>query len=217
MTQGICSVEGCERPARCRGWCTKHYQRWAAHGDPLHEPYSALVRSQFDRAMVRVDKNGPISEACPDLGPCWLWTGPVHPDGYVQVEGRRNVGLGPKLLHRLIYEELIGPIPCYPQGHPEAGDPMPLDHLCHTVDLECVGGSGCLHRRCCNPVHLEPVTREKNHERAHFPNAYRTACKHGHPYTPENTYRAPSSPNTRQCRACAREAQRRYAVARKAS
>lgn len=27
-----CSVEGCTRPRRARGWCTSHYQRWHAHG-----------------------------------------------------------------------------------------------------------------------------------------------------------------------------------------
>lgn len=31
----ICSVEGCEREARARGWCMKHYHRWWKHGDPL--------------------------------------------------------------------------------------------------------------------------------------------------------------------------------------
>ena len=30
----VCSVEQCDRPARCRGWCDKHYYRWATHGDP---------------------------------------------------------------------------------------------------------------------------------------------------------------------------------------
>lgn len=37
MGQRICSVEGCESPVRVksRGWCSKHYQRWWKHGDPL--------------------------------------------------------------------------------------------------------------------------------------------------------------------------------------
>lgn len=33
----------------------------------------------------------------------------------------------------------------------------------------------------------------------------RTHCPKGHEYTPENTYRQPSKPNTRKCRTCARE------------
>jgi 5-methylcytosine-specific restriction endonuclease McrA len=30
-----CAVDGCERPQRCRGWCSAHYQRWRTHGHPL--------------------------------------------------------------------------------------------------------------------------------------------------------------------------------------
>jgi hypothetical protein len=28
-----CAVEGCGKPARTRGWCPLHYQRWRQHGD----------------------------------------------------------------------------------------------------------------------------------------------------------------------------------------
>ncbi len=30
-----CSIDDCPKPARARGWCVKHYQRWQTHGDPL--------------------------------------------------------------------------------------------------------------------------------------------------------------------------------------
>lgn len=29
-----CSIKGCERPAKHRGWCGAHYQRWQRYGDP---------------------------------------------------------------------------------------------------------------------------------------------------------------------------------------
>ena len=29
----LCTVEGCDRPARGRGWCVPHYKRWKKHGD----------------------------------------------------------------------------------------------------------------------------------------------------------------------------------------
>jgi hypothetical protein len=29
-----CSIEGCHRPVRSRGWCGIHYRRWLVHGDP---------------------------------------------------------------------------------------------------------------------------------------------------------------------------------------
>ena len=33
MAKGMCSVEGCGRPARTRGWCQAHYMRWWYTGD----------------------------------------------------------------------------------------------------------------------------------------------------------------------------------------
>ncbi len=30
----VCSVPGCGGSVLARGWCGKHYQRWAKHGDP---------------------------------------------------------------------------------------------------------------------------------------------------------------------------------------
>jgi hypothetical protein len=30
----FCSIDGCERPVRGRGWCSLHWQRWNKHGDP---------------------------------------------------------------------------------------------------------------------------------------------------------------------------------------
>ena len=30
-----CSIPGCEKPSRGRGWCGTHWRRWRTHGDPL--------------------------------------------------------------------------------------------------------------------------------------------------------------------------------------
>lgn len=35
MGDGTCSVEGCEKRVKNRGWCSMHYERWRKHGDPL--------------------------------------------------------------------------------------------------------------------------------------------------------------------------------------
>lgn len=31
----ICSIEGCGKPVKARGWCSSHYGRWRTHGDPV--------------------------------------------------------------------------------------------------------------------------------------------------------------------------------------
>lgn len=119
------------------------------------------------------------------LNGCWLWTGYVNLAGYGRFDGR--------LAHRFAYEDMIGPVP----------DGLDIDHLCRV-------------RNCVNPAHLEPVTRAENLRRGIKPrrdrdpliarrNREKTHCPRGHEYTPENTYRLPSRPSARYCRACHRE------------
>jgi hypothetical protein len=97
-----------------------------------------------------------------------------------------------------------------------------VDHRCHTRD-NCVGGSSCLHRRCCNPSHLQLVTHRTNDLRGlgvSAANIRVEACPRGHPYDEINTYRRPGVPehlSKRDCRACRREAGRRYRESRKAA
>lgn len=31
----LCSIPDCDKPVCARGWCSKHYQRWHNHNDPL--------------------------------------------------------------------------------------------------------------------------------------------------------------------------------------
>lgn len=115
---------------------------------------------------------------------CWLWIGEQKPNGYGVIRIKeRNV-----YAHRFGYELNVGPIP--------AG--MQLDHLCRV-------------RNCVNPAHLEPVAQRENILRGEGLSAKRAAqthCKRGHEFTPENTYRAPSAPNSRTCRTCIREQRR---------
>lgn len=34
-TAKICSIDGCDKPAKGRGWCGAHWWRWRNNGDPL--------------------------------------------------------------------------------------------------------------------------------------------------------------------------------------
>lgn len=35
IARRTCSIEGCDKPCKGRGWCGMHWQRWRRHGDPL--------------------------------------------------------------------------------------------------------------------------------------------------------------------------------------
>lgn len=99
----ICSVDGCVREHKAKGFCGKHYQTFRAFGDPLG---AAPLRSIQDIFWSHVDKT-------PGLGPkgeCWEWTGSKQ-DGY----GRASVrGIGIVLTHRLsfFFENGRWPEPC---------------------------------------------------------------------------------------------------------
>lgn len=186
---GTCTAtDDCDRPAVARDMCGKHYQRWAKFGDPLITKLDR-DRTPEDRFWSRVDKNGPVPEGLPEMGPCWLWTGALR-------EGYANFNLNNKSVdaHRIAYLWLVGAIP----------EGKQLDHLCHTVSIDtCKGGETCHHRRCVNPAHLDPVTGVTNAMRGlspHALNARKTHCPKGHPYDEENTYI--NSEGQRICRIC---------------
>jgi hypothetical protein len=108
--------------------------------------------------------------------PCHVWQGALDADGYgvVSVEGKA------RRAHIVAWQEDNGR---------DLGEGMVLDHLCRT-------------RACCNSGHLEEITQAENILRGANQSAeasFRETCKHGHPYTPENTF---MSFGTRRCRQC---------------
>jgi|HubBroStandDraft_6_1064221.scaffolds.fasta_scaffold00134_11 hypothetical protein len=127
------------------------------------------------RFWKKVNKNGPIPEYRPELGPCWLWLGHTL-RGY----GLFNVSTGRRRAHRVLYEHINGPVP----------DGLGLDHLCRV-------------RACVNPAHLEPVTNQENQHRGFGVvgiNARKTHCIRGHEFTGNNLIIRPNG--WRACRTC---------------
>lgn len=113
---------------------------------------------------------------------CWLWTGWLDKDGYAysQIPNTRKKAR----THRQVYQRLVGAIP----------DEMVLHHTCRV-------------RNCVNPDHLVIMTNEENVRLGWSWQASKTHCKHGHKFTPENTYR--SKIGGRICKMCALHRNRR--------
>jgi hypothetical protein len=110
-------------------------------------------------------------------GQCWIYDGYLKPDGYglVSVDGKTT------LVHRAVYEVLVGPI---------------INQIDH------VKARGCTSRACYNPTHLEDVTQAENVRRG--ANATKTHCKQGHEFTPANTHTRKGKKPQRVCRECHR-------------
>lgn len=221
-TVKTCSIPECDRVVMARGWCSRHYQRWFRHGDPLlgnanvERPGASRTCGNCDgphyghglciACWTRMRRHG-------DLTPRYrrvagtaeerLLAG-IDVRGSEECwpwRGKTSRGYGRLVVdgqarqaHRLAYEHFVGPIPVG----------MDIDHVCHN-DSGCVGGP-CSHRRCCNPSHLEPATRAENvmrGESSAAKNSRKTYCIRGHAFTPENTLL--TSLGRRECRSCRNE------------
>lgn len=112
--------------------------------------------------------------------PCWVSNRSRCRGGYTiftNAGGRRTQ------THRAAYAAFVGPIP----------NGMYILHACDNPP-------------CCNPAHLRPGTPKDNTadamDRKRLWVSRVTHCRHGHEYTPSNTYSAPDG--KRRCIACRR-------------
>lgn len=48
----ICSIPDCGKPVLAREWCSIHYDRWRAHGDPLGEASPTPARLFYDHVAL---------------------------------------------------------------------------------------------------------------------------------------------------------------------
>jgi hypothetical protein len=112
-------------------------------------------------------------------GACFVFTGAKQSRGYgsIGINGKKTA-----LVHRVIYEHYIGPIP----------DGLTIDHLCRN-------------RLCCNPEHLEAVSNKTNILRGEGPtakNRRKTHCKRGHLLAGDNLVKRALMVGKRDCREC---------------
>lgn len=103
---GMCSIEGCDKPARARGWCVNHYARWKRHGSPTG---GGIRGDDLARFWSKVAKAG--------ADECWLWTGTIDRDGYGRFRMASPNRSEPAA--RTAWRLLVGPIP----------DGLQIDHV----------------------------------------------------------------------------------------
>ncbi|MET8694708.1 HNH endonuclease [Streptomyces bauhiniae] len=103
MSSLACAFEGCNKPAKHRGYCVACYSRLRKRGELELLPKPSLEERIFEK--IREDEAG-----------CWIWTGTRVGTGYGQIDiaGRKRPA------HRVVYEFLVCEIP----------EGLDLDHLC---------------------------------------------------------------------------------------
>jgi len=147
-------------------------RRWRL---PMPNQYTKHPITPDERFWAKVDKNGPVPENRPDLGPCWLWLGAQQNDGYAQIEiNDRKV-----MVHHFLLSSA-------PKGYQ-------WDHLCRV--RHCVNPS---HLEIVTP---QVNTLRGTSPTAQ--NARKTYCPNGHPFDLFNTYF--DKRGSRHCRACMKE------------
>ena len=137
-----------------------------------------LASAATPKFLARVDKSGD----------CWIWTGKISVHGYgiIVLPGKLEIGA-----HRVSYLIHRGDIPsgmfvCHRCDNPPCVNP---DHLFVGSNLD-------------NVADMTAKGRAKNQ------NTDATECKHGHPFTPVNTY--VDKRGHRACKECVRRNSRQY-------
>lgn len=132
----VCTVTGCTDPIHGKQWCSKHYQRWKAHGDPEHTKTVTKDMSVEERLRFY---GWDVVEGRLDT-PCWEFKGYTDSNGYCQI----SIGGKETLVHRLAYQTWVGPL-----GKGEGYHGTVVRHKCDNPP-------------CMNPQHLVAGTQTDN-------------------------------------------------------
>jgi len=155
-----------------------------------------MVNSRSVEAKVKVDPRTEVEEKLTKYSEvdaktgCWNWVGSLNGSGYGQLRMFGKTWMTHSLSYEFHYNQPIS-------------FGMVIDHLCRNP-------------ACINPAHLEMITQHSHRLRtAPFIRGVRrrykaddTHCKHGHAWTEENTYIAPSG--SRVCRECQKIGARKF-------
>lgn len=233
MSQRICSIDGCEKPAKQRGWCGMHYERWRTSGDvgevaPRFARQSGPCSVEWCEKPARTKgfcgghysnlkqqghavavRDLPLDERLKIVGwdvtasGCWEWRGQKSEKGYGVFNAHR-LGYVYARAHRAMWEMRNGLIP----------DGLVIRHRCDNPP-------------CVNPDHLDVGTVAQNQadmvERgrsvAYATGRYDGVCVNGrHDVTQPGALREvrKSGSTHMQCVECDQDRKRKYEDKKKA-
>jgi len=134
--QRKCGLDGCGKPHKAKGYCSRHYRRYLKYGPKFNK---RLDDARYpDLNVTQRFMNWVNIEIRDDRDGCWLWTGSCFKGGYGQFKIRKNGNVKNYRAHRWSYLHFNG-VEC----------PEVINHLCEN-------------KKCVNPDHLEPSTPLKN-------------------------------------------------------
>lgn len=145
-----CSFPGCAKPHCAKGYCNTHWAQQRRYGKQWPITTNETPEDRFERNIKKDSETG-----------CWNWMGAGSGKFYDKESGKGGYGqLRVKgqgwMAHRWAYVHFKNrPLQDYEY----------LDHKCRNT-------------RCCNPDHLEIVSRHENNKRAHLYRALRGENEH---------------------------------------
>lgn len=168
-----CSINGCLKPKKSRGWCDTHYARWRRTGKPAHGvegpdrttqkctvagcQNAALNKGLCNKHYIRLLKHGDVSTCKINVfkrgEPISFLKEVVIPyqgdDCLEWPYANNGVGYGLVAINRK--NKLVTRVACEAVNGPPPSRKHEAAHSC---------GNG--HRKCCNPKHLYWATHQEN-------------------------------------------------------